>query len=176
MANTDTSYSDTSAAATSSCVESGFEAQRTTSAPPACSVRIRFAVSVVTWRQAEMRWPASGCSRSNRSRIAASAGICRWAHSIRRLPSSARPRSFTSYRCVAAMKSFLGLRGPQQPLVLALLPLHPTDMVFDIREPAVDRGAQLRLAPQPRREGDVADPEAEAAPQLGEHAELVPLT
>jgi hypothetical protein len=65
-------------------------------APPACSVRIRFAVSVVTWRQAEMRWPASGCSRSNRSRIAASTGICRSAHSIRRLPSSARARSFTS--------------------------------------------------------------------------------
>ena len=34
------SYSSTSAAATSSCVESGFEAHSTTSAPPAFSVRI----------------------------------------------------------------------------------------------------------------------------------------
>jgi hypothetical protein len=49
------SYSETRAAATSSCVESGLEAQRTTSAPPALSVRMRFAVSVVTWRQAETR-------------------------------------------------------------------------------------------------------------------------
>ena len=34
--------------------------------------------------------------RSKRSRIAASTGICRSAHSIRRLPSPARARSFTS--------------------------------------------------------------------------------
>ena len=45
----------TSAAATSSCVESGFEAQSRTSAPPAFSVRARLAVSVVTCRHAEMR-------------------------------------------------------------------------------------------------------------------------
>ena len=50
-------YSATSAAATSSFVESGFEAASTTSAPPALSVRIRFAVSVVTWRHAPMRRP-----------------------------------------------------------------------------------------------------------------------
>jgi hypothetical protein len=49
------SYSSTSAAATSSCVDSGFDAQSTTSAPPALRVRARFAVSVVTCRQAEMR-------------------------------------------------------------------------------------------------------------------------
>jgi hypothetical protein len=97
------SYASTSAAATSSCVESGFEAHRTTSAPPAFSVRIRFAVSVVTCRQAEMRMPASGCSRSNRSRIAASTGICRSAHSMRRTPSGASARSFTSYRFVVAI-------------------------------------------------------------------------
>ncbi len=47
-AKTETSYFSTSAAATSSWVESGLEAQRTMSAPPALSVRIRFAVSVVT--------------------------------------------------------------------------------------------------------------------------------
>ena len=49
------SYSWTSAAATSSCVDSGFDAQSTTSAPPAFSVRARFAVSVVTCRHAEIR-------------------------------------------------------------------------------------------------------------------------
>jgi hypothetical protein len=37
------------------CVDSGFDAQSTTSAPPAFSVRIRLAVSVVTCRQAETR-------------------------------------------------------------------------------------------------------------------------
>ena len=55
IANVPIPYSETSAAATSSWVESGFDAQRTTSAPPAFSVRIRFAVSVVTWRHADTR-------------------------------------------------------------------------------------------------------------------------
>ena len=45
----------TSAAATSSWVDNGFDAQSATSAPPACSVSIRFAVSVVTCRHAPMR-------------------------------------------------------------------------------------------------------------------------
>ena len=53
-------YSATRAAATSSFVDSGFEAARTTSAPPALSVRIRFAVSVVTWRQAPIADPGQG--------------------------------------------------------------------------------------------------------------------
>src|SRR4051812_9832737 len=73
------------------------------------------------------------------------------------------------------MKSFR-LCGRQQPLVLALLPLHPAagcELVLDIGEPAVDRGAELGLPAQPRGKGDVADPEAEAAPQVGERAELV---
>src|SRR5579884_2916917 len=72
------------------------------------------------------------------------------------------------------MKSFR-LRGPQQPLVLALLPLDPTALLLDVREPAVDRRAELGLAAQSRREGDVADPQPEAAAQLGEGAELVEL-
>src|SRR5919201_3382820 len=98
------SKSSTSAAATSSCVESGFDAQRTTSAPPAFSVRIKFAVSVVTCRHADTRWPASGCSASKRSRIAASTGICRSAHSIRTSPSSASAMSLTSWRRVVAIR------------------------------------------------------------------------
>src|SRR3954465_2096844 len=106
------SNSSTSAAATSSCVESGFEAQSTTSAPPSLSVRIRFAVSLVTWRQAETRYPTSGCSAAKRSRIAASTGICRSAHSIRLRPSGASPRSLTSCRFVVATRGSLvrGLR------------------------------------------------------------------
>ena len=47
----------TSAAAVSSWVDSGFEAHRNTLAPPAFSVRIRLAVSVVTCRQAAMVTP-----------------------------------------------------------------------------------------------------------------------
>ena len=57
-------------AATSSWVDSGFEAQRTRSAPPAFRVRARLAVSAVTCRQADIRIPASGFSLANRSRIA----------------------------------------------------------------------------------------------------------
>src|ERR1041385_1102681 len=71
------------------------------------------------------------------------------------------------------MKSFR-LRGPQKPLMLALLPFDP-GRVLDVGEPTVDRRAQLGLSPQPRGKGDVADTEIEAAPQLGERAELVQL-
>ena len=52
--------SATRAAATSSCVDRGLEAQRTTSAPPAFSARARLPVSLVTWRQADRRRPAQG--------------------------------------------------------------------------------------------------------------------
>ena len=50
-----TSISCARAAATSSCVDSGFAAQSATSAPPATSVRIRHAVSAVTCRHAASR-------------------------------------------------------------------------------------------------------------------------
>ena len=62
-------YSLTSAAATSSWVESGLDAQHSTSAPPALSARSRLAVSVVIWRQALRRWPAAACSLAKRSRM-----------------------------------------------------------------------------------------------------------
>ena len=45
-----------------------------------------------------MRRPASGCSRSKRSRMRRRTGISRSAHSMRRTPSAARPRSVTSWR------------------------------------------------------------------------------
>ena len=44
-----------------------------------------------------MRSPSSGRSRSNRSRMRRRTGISRSAHSIRRTPSAARPRSVTSW-------------------------------------------------------------------------------
>ena len=62
-------------AATSSWVESGLEAISMTSAPPACKVRTRLAVSAVTCRQADIRNPLSGFSLANRSRMRASTGI-----------------------------------------------------------------------------------------------------
>ena len=77
-------------AATSSCVDSGFEAHTTTSAPPALSVDTRFAVSVVTCKHAESRMPLSGFSFANRFLINRSTGISRSAHSIRFFPSPAR--------------------------------------------------------------------------------------
>src|SRR5271170_5604882 len=89
-------YSATSAAATSSCVESGLLAQQTTSAPPALSARSRLAVSQVICRHAPSRWPFKGSSLPKRSRIIRSTGICRSAHSIRLRPASASPRSRTS--------------------------------------------------------------------------------
>ena len=106
-AKTEMPYSATRPAATSSCVESGLEAHSTTSAPPALSVRIRLAVSLVTCRQAAMRMPSSGRSAANRSRISASTGICRSAHSIRRTPSGASARSRTSLGVVALMAARL---------------------------------------------------------------------
>ena len=78
-----TSASAASAAATSCCVANGLDAHSATSAPPACSVRTRIAVSDVTCRQAPTATPASGRSRAKRSRIERRTGICPSAHSIR---------------------------------------------------------------------------------------------
>jgi len=58
MANTGMLYSRTRLAATSSCVESGFEAQSTTSAPPSPKRNRELAVSAVTCRQAKYELPA----------------------------------------------------------------------------------------------------------------------
>src|SRR2546427_4634849 len=83
------------AVASSSWVESGFEAQSAISAPPSFSVSMRFAVSVVTCRQAAIRFPLSGRSRANRARIWRSTGISRSDHSIRFTPCSASLGSLT---------------------------------------------------------------------------------
>src|SRR2546425_1568008 len=96
-------YSFTSAAAVSSCVESGFDAQSTTCAPPAFSVSISTAVSVVTCRQAPTRMPLSGCSLAKRSRTWRRTGIDCSAHSIRRRPAAACPRSLTSCSAIGVI-------------------------------------------------------------------------
>src|SRR5689334_19448817 len=103
MANTSAPCRSTSAAATSSCVDSGFDAHRATSAPPASSVRTSPAVSAVTWRHAPTTRPSSGRSRSKRSRTCRRTGICSSAHSIRAWPASLRPGSATSEWEVFAM-------------------------------------------------------------------------
>ena len=82
-------YSWTSAAAVSSWVDNGFDAQSAISAPPALSAIIKFAVSVVTCMQAAIRVPANGFSFAKRSRICASTGMLRPAHSMRFFPSAA---------------------------------------------------------------------------------------
>src|SRR6266480_1322024 len=165
------SYSSTSAAATSSCVESGLDAQRTTSAPPAFKVRARLAVSVVTCKQAEIRYPESGCSRSKRSRMAASTGIWRSAHSIRRTPSGASARSFTSCRFVVAIQS--SRLGGQEPLVLALLPVEGGQLVTC--QPGLYCRSQLRLALEPSCESDVGELHVVAPAELPQGAELIEL-
>src|SRR5437667_2921439 len=84
-------------AATSSWVESGLLAHRATSAPPSLRATMRLAVSLVTCRHAETRWPLSGRSLRNRSRMEATTGIWLPAHSMRWRPAAARPTSLTSY-------------------------------------------------------------------------------
>jgi len=86
----------TIAAATSSWVLNGLDAQIATSAPPSFSVLPRFAVSVVTWRQQAILTPLSGFSLANRSLILRKTGIRRSAHSIFSNPWSASFMSFTS--------------------------------------------------------------------------------
>src|SRR6185295_2052930 len=96
MAKTLIPWSTTSAAATSSWVESGLLAQSTRSAPPAFSAIARFAVSAVTCRHAAIRMPFSGFCFANRSRIWWTTGMERPDHSMRPRPFSASARFFTS--------------------------------------------------------------------------------
>ena len=88
--------SSTSAAATSSCVVSGFAEQSAGSAPPAASAFIRLAVSAVTCRQAATFVAASGCESAKRSRIERSTGIWPSAQSTRARPWGASAGSAMS--------------------------------------------------------------------------------
>src|SRR5437762_13084691 len=97
------SYSFTSAAAVASGGESGLEAQSATWAPPALSVSMSTAVSVVTCRHAPRRSPLSGCSLAKRSRTWRRTGIHCSAHSIFNRPSAASPIFFTSCSTMLAL-------------------------------------------------------------------------
>src|SRR3954468_1149050 len=102
-----------SAAATSSWVDSGLQPDHEISAPAARSVRMRTAVSFVTWRQPAMRWPLSGLDSLYFSRSAMRTGMRDSAHSMRRRPLSASLRSatlkFDIYRLLSAYSD--GLMG-----------------------------------------------------------------
>jgi hypothetical protein len=74
----------------------GFEAQSRTSAPPALSVAIRFAVSVVTCRHAAIVIPLRGLSFLKRVLMLSRTGMSFAAHSIRSMPFFASDISFTS--------------------------------------------------------------------------------
>src|SRR5919199_480305 len=104
MANTLMSWSRTRCAATSSCVERGFEAQSATSAPPALSVTTRLAVSAVTCRQADTRFAANG-------RLLAHRALQRL-HAIHLLPGEVgylRTAVLSHLRCAAEVTVGRGL-------------------------------------------------------------------
>ena len=121
--------------------------------------------------------PASGCSRSKRSRIAASTGICRSAHSIRRTLRGERQvlhRVAVSLPSVPLLVVFQAIRsgcggpGREQALVLALLPSDPgrgrAVGCGDVRarEPGLDGAAKVGAAAQSDCEGELVELDAEA--------------
>src|SRR5690349_12597896 len=105
------SYSRTSAAAVSSCVDSGLEAQSASCAPPAFKVSMSTAVSVVTCRHAPRRIPLSGCSCVKRSRTCRRTGIDCSAHSILSRPSPASERFLTSCSTMKCRPCVVSRRG-----------------------------------------------------------------
>src|SRR5690554_6111811 len=134
---------------------------------------MRLAVSVVTCRQAEMRTPTSGCVLMNSLRMVCSTGMDWNAHSMRRLPISARARSLISQAicgCVSvAINSSITLaRGgfgkgagglPQR---IGLVGEFPGEAVAGAAEMAeggrgpVNRAAQLQMLDDAQRgEGEV---------------------
>src|SRR3954454_5950750 len=104
---------------------------------------------------------------------------------MRRTPSGASDRSFTSCRLVVAMNPLGRSRGSvvrcragsggEQALVLALLPLDPLASVVARCEPGVDGAAEFRLAPQTTCEGELGELDAEAAAQLLQRPQPVQL-
>src|SRR5512132_1640050 len=114
-ANTAAPSSSWMAAATSSLVESGLEAHRASSAPPATRARHRLAVSVVTCRQAAMRCPARGRVRASSSATADSTGMRLAAKSILRRPSGARSGSLSMVATRALLCLGSGGQAEQAP-------------------------------------------------------------
>src|SRR5262249_45874187 len=99
----------------------------------------------------------------------------RSAHSIRLIPSPARARSFTSCRRVVAISPlpWVDFSCDEQPLVLALLPVERVDAASV--QPALKLGPEVGLAPEPRRERDLAEVDAEPPSQLAQRPQLVQL-
>src|SRR5262249_58868298 len=160
------SYSRTNAAAVSSCVDSGLDAQSDSWAPPALSVSMRTAVSVVTCRQAPRRMPLSGCSRVKRSRTCRRTGIDCSAHWILSRPSGASERFLTSCSTMECRPCLVARRGRGRyrcaeldarvvPQILdAVRPL-PRELGLGASEVAVgggllvDRPAQIEILDDP---------------------------
>src|SRR6185295_17841557 len=134
-------------------------------APPSRRVIMRFAVSVVTCRHAATRMPLSGLLLRNSLRMIPSTGMD-WAdHSMRRLPTSASARSFTSEGTEVAMDAIvffflrLGAGGGQRLRAFlrrffqcaGFVGRFPTEAVFGTAEVAegrslsIDRAAQLQV-------------------------------
>src|SRR2546430_7712107 len=90
---------------------------------------------------------------------------------MRRTPSGARARSFTSCRLVVAMCPFGS--GGEQPLVFALLPFERLELAGG--QPRLDGGAERRLAAQSGCKGHIRELEGETAAELRERPELVQL-
>src|SRR5437763_6392386 len=143
MAKTEMPLSRTSEAATSSCVESGFEAHSTTSAPPSRRQMARFAVSAVTCRQAEIRMPFSGWFLINSLRIICSTFIDWLAQSIRFLPRSAASRFFTSQFICAVVVDILLLCRIMEVLMQSWRLISKTEELFANR--LCNRFAQTRI-------------------------------
>src|SRR2546423_447381 len=144
---------DAIAAATASLVESGLEAQSAMSAPPALSVSMRFAVSLVTCRQAATRRPFSGCSFVKRCRIRLSTGISRAAQSIRSCPCAAWFRSLTSLPLELTFTSLSSVDdfAHQLHVLQALAPLEVAEL--DEHLHSDDVGAELAHEPDRGRRG-----------------------
>src|SRR5919198_3548897 len=107
------------AAATSALVDSGLEAHRAGSAPPATGAGKRLAVSVVTCRQGATRRPSNGRVRSSSAVTARSTGMRLAANSTLAPPSGARARSFSITSIDDPLVSAVSARQAQQPPRLA---------------------------------------------------------
>ena len=83
-------------AAMSSCVDSGLDAHKLRSAPPAFNVCARLAVSAVIWRQPEILIPFKGFYCLNLVLISLRTGISLSAHSALNAPLGAKLISFMS--------------------------------------------------------------------------------
>src|SRR5882724_4242914 len=90
---------------------------------------------------------------------------------MRRTPSGASARSFTSCRFVVAIQS--SRLGGQEPLVLALFPVEGGQL--GTCQPGLHCAPQLRLALEPSCESDIGELHVVVPAKLPQGAELVEL-